>query len=857
MESKRPKSEQKRPPTQAQPLQLRAGDSGKLDEQLVRYIALKIREMKAQATEIGRRVPEEKSADARKRLIWELYNLMQGVAMLEYFYSTLVQKGVVIGNCHRLVELFTLSRQIDELPPDAKDPKPRDSSAQLESDIENIKRWNGTLQQLNKQVPIIISGQPSTTTTETLRNIFERICAPILFYMEEVQQRLEIPSNLRMEIAVGGKILVPDNIPADTTSCFCRTEDELENILIRFSQQLFPGQCQTVVQIMPLLPKIGSNNSFYLHSNGHSISIATTADGYMHIADQQIYHFPRTAHRQIAECIFDTRRQYYIVENGAKGFLFKITLRKPLKVIDAKASEMKASPMAYPLPEQLYLAQDEDAFTREQRGTLLLLALQANDITFATRLLQSDIDVNVVDTLEAITTPLHLAAASGNSNLVELLLKKGAKINFQDSLGNTPLSLAAYNRHFQVVRLLLSLHASLLIANKFGYSAMQVSTVQLCLFYQSLAKDNSATATTARLALFYQAVSSDDIEFIATLLTEHPQLLEMVNYEDKKILNVLFSPTFSLDSFSALFSHAPQLLRYTNQQHSLLYLAVNAVVEKISRGEDTAKDAEKIYWLATQMQDIDSLKTALNQLFKYYIEQTSYNPLNLRTAVAMLYFFDTLTFDTSYFTRYHISLLPQEDQYSALMNLLAMLEEDDEDRASAINFAAFQYALVHNPAMRDAMLIEDPDIINQFDEDGNTLLHLAAMQGQENAVDFLLAQQGINARARNKDKKLPYEVITVYFEVDTRIKEKLIQAARPMVESDIARSVAESKLLSPKPEQKAGSRSSSSAFFSDGSAGAASATPAEEEEVAAEPSAKKPKVDNSEPPKSPTADSPK
>ena len=52
-------------------------------------------------------------------------------------------------------------------------------------------------------------------------------------------------------------------------------------------------------------------------------------------------------------------------------------------------------------------------------------------------------------------TPLFVAALKGCSQVVEILLEKGANINFFSKKGTTPLCVAAQNGHEQVVQLLL------------------------------------------------------------------------------------------------------------------------------------------------------------------------------------------------------------------------------------------------------------------------------------------------------------------------------------------------------------------------------------------------------------------
>jgi ankyrin repeat protein len=65
-------------------------------------------------------------------------------------------------------------------------------------------------------------------------------------------------------------------------------------------------------------------------------------------------------------------------------------------------------------------------------------------------------------------TPLHLAAEHCHSNVVSLLLRKGAKINIQASDDETPLHLAAQEGCEEVVKLLLAKGADTSAKDKQG-----------------------------------------------------------------------------------------------------------------------------------------------------------------------------------------------------------------------------------------------------------------------------------------------------------------------------------------------------------------------------------------------------
>ena len=72
----------------------------------------------------------------------------------------------------------------------------------------------------------------------------------------------------------------------------------------------------------------------------------------------------------------------------------------------------------------------------------------------AVDLAQNPADLNLPD--DAGFTPLHLAAASCHTNVVMLLLNKGADVDSRAKDGSTPLHLAAQEGCVDVVTLLLS-----------------------------------------------------------------------------------------------------------------------------------------------------------------------------------------------------------------------------------------------------------------------------------------------------------------------------------------------------------------------------------------------------------------
>ena len=70
-------------------------------------------------------------------------------------------------------------------------------------------------------------------------------------------------------------------------------------------------------------------------------------------------------------------------------------------------------------------------------------------------------------------TPLHCAVAFNSSELVELLLKKGAYINAKNHKGKTPLSYAIFNKNTELIKLLLENGAEAHVKDIYGNTPIQ------------------------------------------------------------------------------------------------------------------------------------------------------------------------------------------------------------------------------------------------------------------------------------------------------------------------------------------------------------------------------------------------
>ena len=72
-------------------------------------------------------------------------------------------------------------------------------------------------------------------------------------------------------------------------------------------------------------------------------------------------------------------------------------------------------------------------------------------------------------------TPLHFVSQTGNTEIMDLLIERGADINALNKDGNTPLMLALYTNHREAAELLLQNKADQYIKNIEGLTAFVIA----------------------------------------------------------------------------------------------------------------------------------------------------------------------------------------------------------------------------------------------------------------------------------------------------------------------------------------------------------------------------------------------
>lgn len=112
-------------------------------------------------------------------------------------------------------------------------------------------------------------------------------------------------------------------------------------------------------------------------------------------------------------------------------------------------------------------AKDENGVTR------LHSAVTVVDLTVARFLLENGADPNVAD--KSGQTPLYLAAQFGYKSLVEILLSHGANVQITEDYGYTPLHIAARKGFRSIIDVLLAHGADLNSRNRYGSTPLHLA----------------------------------------------------------------------------------------------------------------------------------------------------------------------------------------------------------------------------------------------------------------------------------------------------------------------------------------------------------------------------------------------
>lgn len=98
-------------------------------------------------------------------------------------------------------------------------------------------------------------------------------------------------------------------------------------------------------------------------------------------------------------------------------------------------------------------------------------AVKANDVGKVRQLLSDGASPNQTDE-DGATTGMHVAASSGNLQIMAILYKAGADINARNGVGDSPIDLAAQHDQLEAVKLLLQIKARVNDQDKNGMTPL-------------------------------------------------------------------------------------------------------------------------------------------------------------------------------------------------------------------------------------------------------------------------------------------------------------------------------------------------------------------------------------------------
>jgi ankyrin repeat protein len=134
-------------------------------------------------------------------------------------------------------------------------------------------------------------------------------------------------------------------------------------------------------------------------------------------------------------------------------------------------------------PAQVLLDIEETAPASENRDCVLFFAVRLGSDEVVTALIVAGADVNARDEHRADVdarnewgwTPLHYAAATGNPEMLSLLLDAAARVDLRTTTGRTALHEAASDGSVASARLLLEAGSSIVVRDQHGWTPLHMA----------------------------------------------------------------------------------------------------------------------------------------------------------------------------------------------------------------------------------------------------------------------------------------------------------------------------------------------------------------------------------------------
>ncbi|XP_043483988.1 ankyrin-1-like [Leptopilina heterotoma] len=358
--------------------------------------------------------------------------------------------------------------------------------------------------------------------------------------------------------------------------------------------------------------------------------------------------------------------------------------------------------------------------------------------------------------------PLHLAAYENYIQFVEILLKKGAKINVQSKNGYTPLHCAIYRKHIQLAEILLQNGANVNVQAKNKqsplYVAIQIKSIQLAeILLQNGADvnvvDKNETTPLASAAIY------NNIELVELLLKngatiseeqkankETHEIMMMPLYYAVKNRNYKIVKLLMMNGFNAVDAALHEAVR-NNDYEILKYLVehgskINAKSKAWLEDEDEKKI--KIFWSRTILQS--SLSEGSLKIWRYLLKNSSKIDASPNSALHLAVregqtevvkkMVKQKDLDTNSIDSRLAVYIAVENGNEEILKIL--LEAGYSFKTCFRDRSPLHIAATFNHTRLVEMLLNAGADLNTMTEENETCLHFVTAAGQSTVVKFLL-----------------------------------------------------------------------------------------------------------------------
>ncbi|MDF2966039.1 MAG: serine/threonine-protein phosphatase 6 regulatory ankyrin repeat subunit A-like [Rickettsiaceae bacterium] len=335
-------------------------------------------------------------------------------------------------------------------------------------------------------------------------------------------------------------------------------------------------------------------------------------------------------------------------------------------------------------------------------------------------------------------TMLHAAAQSGNLDLVRLFLSKGLQPNTSNALGGTALYIASEKGYTEIVEYLLQQKVIIIPENTYGDTALHIAVKKGHLEIVKL------------LACIKDLVELPNFQGVNALhLASYIGNLEMVKFLGTKVKNIDELTQGSPDS-----SVSPLFL--ATQQGNLS--VVEHLISLGAKADMEVNHTDKTFHIAVRYNRIDVIKFLIGKVYLLSPNKQGLTAFHLavllnqeETLKTLLPYMPNIDYPTQNENKFSALYIAATQGFPGVVKLLLdnganpHLPSGDSRKFTPLHNAVYKS---HNEVAK--LLISKMNNVEQYNDEGFTAFHIAALKGNFDIVEALLPKiQDINIKTNN------------------------------------------------------------------------------------------------------------